>query len=86
MNKNWLIIVISIFITVLLWSGLEVYSCFGGMSPNLFGVALPICKYTSEETLLNTQVTPIPQNLSIEAIEKIKEEDTLVIIKDKSEL
>lgn len=86
MNKNWLIIVISIFITVLLWSGLEVYSCFGGMSPNLFGINLPICKYSSEETLLNTQVTPIPQNLSIEAIEKIKEEDTLVIIKDKSEL
>ena len=86
MNKSWLVIVLSIFITVLIWTGFQIFSCVGGYDNSLFGVSASFCGYDTGEKLKNTRVTPIPSKLSIENISSITEADRLVLVKDKSDL
>lgn len=88
MNKTWIIILVAIFITVLAWSGLEVYSCVGGLSESLFGVNMPVCRYdeTDLQKLLSTEVTPIPDTLDFSNIQDIDKKEALVIVKSKEDL
>lgn len=88
MNKTWIIILIAIFITVLAWSGFEVYSCVGGLSSSLFGVSVPVCKYDESDLqqLLSTEVTPIPDTLDFSNIQDIDKKESLVIVKSKEDL
>ncbi|MCA9381961.1 hypothetical protein KC660_00970 [Candidatus Dojkabacteria bacterium] len=88
MNKTWIIILMAIFITVLIWSGLEVYSCVGGLSEGVFGVNLPVCQYQEKEIedLLSTEITPIPDTLDFSNIQNIQSKESLVIVKTKEDL